>query len=129
MSRDAAVPPPRCGAAADSARAPGDQETFALGWIKLPGSLWDTVGSVTLPNRPTTLGEARGGLEMIADDAPTARWLQSWAESHGEERNIVLRLPGGWYELCAATIAFILGTRERYVVRFDRRCLVVGPAE
>jgi hypothetical protein len=109
--------------------ARGDHETFTLGWVKLRGSPWETIGSVTLPSRPTTLGEARGGLEMIADDGPTAGWLRSWAESHGEERNIVLRLPDGWFELSDATIARILGAGEHYMIRFDRRHLVEGPAE
>ena len=93
------------------------------------GSLGETIGAVTLPNRPTTLGEARGGLEMIAHDAPTARWLQSWAESHGEERNLVLRLPDGWFELSTATIALMMGAPEHYLVRFDLRSQVVVPAE
>jgi hypothetical protein len=125
-----AVDPPLCHAVATvRAPAPGDPEIFSLGWVKVPGSLGETVGSVTLPNRPTTLGEARGGLEMIADDAPTARWLRSWSESHGEVRNLVLRLPGGWFELCAATIALVLGAGEHYRVRFDRRYMVAGPAE
>jgi hypothetical protein len=129
MSRDAVDPPPCRAVATEGAPAPGDQEIFSLGWVKVPGSLGETVGSVTLPNRPTTLGEARGGLEMIADDAPTARWLGSWADSHGEERNIVLRLPGGWFELCTATIALVLGAGAHYLIRFDRRCMVAGPAE
>lgn len=122
MSGDAAT------ARGDSS-AVGGHQIFSLGWVRSPGSLGETIGSVTLPTRPTTLGEARGGLEMIAHDVPTGQWLQSWAESHGEERNIVLRLPDGWFELCAATIALVLGTPTHYLVRFDRRFQVTGPAE
>jgi len=126
---DAANPTLPQTVATGGSQASGDRETFALGWVKAPGSLSEAIGSVTLPTRPTTLGEARGGLEMIADDAQTACWLQSWAGSQGEERDIVLRLPGGWFVLCAATIAVIEGAREHYMIRFDRRCLVKGPAE
>jgi hypothetical protein len=109
--------------------APGDPEVFTLGWVTSSGAPWETIGSVALPNRPTTLGEARGGLEVIADDTPTAGWLRSWAEAHGEERNIVLRLPDGWFELSAATIARIVGDGEHYVIRFDRRHMVQTRAE
>jgi hypothetical protein len=112
----------------ESSRTAADHQTFTLGWVKSPGPLWDTIGSVTLPSRPTTLGEARGGLEMIGEDAPTTHWLQTWAESPGEERNIVLRLPDGWFELSAATIALVLGAGGHYLIRFDRRSLVAGPA-
>jgi hypothetical protein len=108
-------------------------ETFALAWIKAPGSAGDIVGSLSLPSRPTTLGEARGGLEAVAGDAPTASWLRTWAESNGEERSIVLRLPGGWFELTAATVAPVAGAQasagEHYLICFDRRSLVTGPAE
>jgi hypothetical protein len=108
-------------------------ETFALAWIKVPGSPGDVIGSLTLPSRPTTLGEARDGLEAVAGDARTARWLQTWAESNGEERSLVLRLPGGWFQLTAATVALVADAQtnagEHYLIRFDRRSLVTGPAE
>lgn len=109
-------------------RSAANPETFALAWIKSPRLAWESIGSVTLPSRPATLGEARGGLEMIGEDARVTLWLERWAESHGEERNIVLRLPDGWFELSAATIAFIPGARGHYMIRFDRRSLVEGPA-
>jgi hypothetical protein len=112
-----------------TARLSGDEpESFALGWLKKPGRTWETIGSVTLPNRPTTLGEARSGLEMVADDARTARWLETWAEAGSEERSILLRLPGGWFELSDATITFVAGARSHYLVRFDRRTPNGGPA-
>ena len=105
-----------------------EQESFSLGWFEMPGRRPCVIGAVTLPQRPTTLGEARGGLEMLGDDEPTGRWLRSWAESHDEERDILLRLPGGWFELTHATIAPIPGAGARYLVRFDRRCATEGPA-
>jgi hypothetical protein len=106
----------------------GEMDAFPLGWLRMPGSVWEAVGSVTLPDRPTTLGEARGGLQMIANDAPAARWLSSWAAIPGEqERSVLLRLPGGWYELSDATIASIPGGGERYLVRFNRRRSVAAP--
>jgi hypothetical protein len=108
--------------------AGGDRDIFALGWRKAPGGSSEIIGSVTLPNRPTTLGEARGGLQMIGGDEKTARWLSTWAESAGEERRILLRLPGGWYELEGATIAIVAGEREHYIVRFDRRSAKDEPA-
>lgn len=103
------------------------QESFALGWLEMPGRRPRLVGAVTLPHRPTTLGEARGGLEMLGDDEPTARWLRAWAESPDKERDILLRLPGGWFELTHATIAPIPGPPARYVVRFDRRRAAEAP--
>lgn len=117
-----------------------NQATFTLGWLKkIPGESREVVGPVTLPDRPTTLGEARGGLEMVADDETTARWLQRWAASEGEERSLLLRLPDGWFELRDATIMVApappLGglaggpaAREHYLVRFDRRSADQGPA-
>jgi hypothetical protein len=60
--------------------APGAPEVFTHGWVKSSGAPWETIGSITLPNRPTTLGEARGGLEVIAGDTPTSGWLRSWAD-------------------------------------------------
>lgn len=80
-----------------------------------------------LPCRPSTLGEARGGLEMRGDDEPAARWLAAWAESAAEERDVLLQLPGGWFELTNATIAKVPGAEGRYVVRFDRRSAAAGP--
>jgi len=106
----------------------GDPDIFALGWLKAPGGSSEIVGSVTLPNRPTTLGEARGGLHMIGGDEKTARFLSTWAESAGEERSILLRLPGGWFELSSATITVVAGEREHYIVRFDRRSAKDEPA-
>jgi hypothetical protein len=105
-----------------------DPEIFALAWLKTPARTWETVGSVTLPSKPTTLGEARGGLQMVADDAKTSLWLQTWAESDCEERSILLRLPGGWFELHAATITLLPGARAHSIVRFDRRTATSGPA-
>jgi hypothetical protein len=103
----------------------------------MPGRRPHLIGAVTLPHRPTTLGEARGGLEMLGDDEPTSRWLRAWAESPETERDILLRLPGGWFELTHATIAPILGAPvtspqpgpepARYMVRFDRRCAAEAP--
>ena len=106
-----------------------DPETFAFGWLMPPRRRWENVGSVTLPNKPTTLGEARGGLEGIGGDEPTARWLRGWAESVGDERDLLLRLPSGWFELCNATIASMLGNGEHYLIRFDKRCSATAPAE
>jgi hypothetical protein len=103
------------------------QDTFALGWLEMPGKRRVSVGSVTLPDRPTTLGEARGGLSMIGIDESTTRWLQRWLESGGEERSILLRLPEGWFELCDATIALLHGVKEQYLVRFNRRFQGEGP--
>lgn len=111
-----------------SPRSGGEPESFALGWLKKPGRTWETIGSVTLPNRPTTLGEARSGLQMVAGDARTARWLETWVESGDEERSILLRLPGGWFELSDATITLVAGARSHYLVRFDRRTPNGGPA-
>jgi hypothetical protein len=105
-----------------------DRQLFALGWLRVPARPLETIGSVTLPDRPTTLGEARGGLQMVGGDEKTACWLQTWAESDDEERNIALRLPGGWFELHAATIRVLPGASARYVVRFDRRSPSDGPA-
>lgn len=105
-----------------------EQESFALGWLEMPGRRARVIGAVILPHRPTTLGEARGGLEMLGEDEPTARWLRAWAESRDEERNILLRLPGGWFELTHATIGPIPGAPARYVVRFDRRYAAEAPA-
>jgi hypothetical protein len=105
-----------------------DRQSFSLGWLKMPEASREIVGSVTLPSRPSTLGEARGGLQMVGDDESTTRWLRRWAESIGEERSLLLRLPDGWFELRAATIALVPGTQEHYVVRFDRRSADAGPA-
>jgi hypothetical protein len=102
-------------------------ETFPIGWRKMPGHSREIVGSVVLPDRPTTLGEARRGLHMIGGDQETTRWLQTWAAAGGEERSLLLRLPGGWFELRDATIAPVPGVDERYVVRFDRRSPDHGP--
>jgi len=107
--------------------AGGAQETFALGWREAPGRSRVVIGSVTLPDRPTTLGEARSGLRMVGCDEQTAGWLRAWAESGGEERSLFLCLPGGWFELCAATIAPTPRAGEDYVIRFDRRLLGAGP--
>jgi hypothetical protein len=104
------------------------RETFSLGWLKMPEASREIVGSVTLPSRPTTLGEARGGLQMVGNDESTTRWLRRWAESAGEERSLLLRLPDGWFELRLATIALVPGEAEQYVVRFDRRSADAGPA-
>lgn len=93
----------------------------------MPQASREVVGSVTLPSRPTTLGEARGGLQMVGGDESTTRWLRLWAESIGEERSLLLRLPDGWFELRAATIALVPGALEHYVVRFDRRSADAGP--
>jgi hypothetical protein len=105
-----------------------NRESFPLGWLKMPEASREIVGSVTLPSRPSTLGEARGGLQMVGDDESTTRWLRCWAESIGEERSLLLRLPDGWFELRAATIAPVPGEHERYVVRFNRRSADAGPA-
>jgi hypothetical protein len=111
------------------ARGSGEgPETFSIGWLKAPGRSRDIVGAVSLPDRPSTLGEARHGLQMVASDAETVRWLGAWAAAEGEERSLLLRLPGGWYELRSATIARVPGAGERFVVRFDRRSPDQGPA-
>jgi hypothetical protein len=111
------------------AREREQQATFTLGWIEVPGSLGEAIGAVTLPNRPTTLGEARGGLEMVGADAEASIWLQRWADSPGAERDLVLRLPDGWFELRAATLAAVPGAAKHYLVRFERRCPARGPAQ
>jgi hypothetical protein len=105
-----------------------DRETFSLGWLKMPGESREIVGSVTLPGRPTTLGEARGGLEMVGSDELTTSWLRRWAEVTGEERSILLHLPGGWFALRSATVTLVPGELEHYLVRFDRRSADTGPA-
>lgn len=92
-----------------------------MGWCEAPGRPRVVIGSVTLPDRPTTLGEARGGLRMVGSDERTTRWLRAWAESGGGERSLLLCLPGGWFELCAAIIAPTPGAEDDYVIRFDRR--------
>jgi hypothetical protein len=103
------------------------RETFALGWLQMPGPARVMVGSVLLPDRPTTLGEARGGLRMVGSDEVTTRWLRTWAERGGGERSLLMCLPGGWYELRDTTIARAAGAAEEYVIRFDRRTAVEGP--
>ena len=102
-------------------------ETFALAWLRTPGHS-SVIGSVTLPNRPSTLGEARGGLEMMGGDEATARWLQRWVETGGDERNLLLQLPDSWFEVSAATLTLVPGGGERYLLRFDRRSASDGPA-
>lgn len=86
------------------------------------------VGLVMLPNRPTTLGEARGGLEMVGGEERSALWLRSWVASGGDERCLLLRLPDGWFELRFATIAPLPGTDDRFVIRFEGRSAGQGPA-
>jgi hypothetical protein len=103
------------------------EATFSLGWLKPSGQSREVVGSVMLPDRPTTLGEARQGLMMIGGDEKTSRWLATWAVALGEERSLLLQLPSGWFELRAATIAPVPGAPERFVVRFDRRSPDHGP--
>lgn len=106
----------------------GELQSFTLGWLKMPGPRAEAVGSVKLPARPDTLGEARGGLEMLAEDDATTRWLADWASSEAEERTILLQLPSGWFELTNATIARPEpADTTRYIVRFDRRSSVRGP--
>ena len=104
-----------------------NRETFSLGWLKMPGESREIVGSVTLPTRPTTLGEARDGLEMVGSDELTTGWLRRWAAVTGEERSLLLRLPGGWFALRSATVTLVPGELERYLVRFDRRSADSGP--
>lgn len=111
-----------------SGHAGASPETFSIGWFTAPGRVREIVGSVSLPDRPSTLGEARQGLQMIGGDDGTTRWLQAWAAAAGEERSILLCLPGGWYELRASTIERLPGAEERYLVRFDRRSPDSGPA-
>lgn len=106
---------------------PVDLESFSLGWQRTPGSHAEAVGSVRLPARPDTLGEARGGLEMLAGDEATSRWLTAWASAESEERTLLLELPSGWYQLTNATIAEVPGAVGRCIVRFDRRSSVKGP--
>lgn len=106
-----------------------DQETFALGWRAASGR-FEVIGAVTLPARPATLGEARGGLRMIGCDERTTNWLREWAESASGERSLLLHLPRGWFELSAATIApnpGAPGAKHDYVLRFDRRSLHAAP--
>jgi hypothetical protein len=95
------------------------RETFGLGWLKAAGANWDLIGAVTLPSAPGTLGEARGGLEMVGDDAATRAWLLGWAAAPGETRDIVLELPGGWYVLHDASV--VSADEAGVTVRFDRR--------
>jgi hypothetical protein len=112
-----------------SSQSGPDDAIFLIGWVKMPGASREIVGSVSLPSRPTTLGEARRGLHMVASDERTRQWLRTWAMIDGDERSVLLRLPDGWFELCHATIARVPGAEEHYVVRFDRRCPDPGPVE
>lgn len=105
-----------------------EKERFALGWLRTPGAGAESVGSVTLPSPPTTLGEARGGLEVVGEDEGTTRWLRAWADTRGEERNLLIQLPGGWFELTDATIATAPGTEGAHVIRFNRRSAARAPA-